>query len=173
MLPTLKFLFRIAYKHADADIQRDVALNFVKILKEEDSEVVTVYGETFWSMDQMEHLCADDIQMLKRHFFSRVSSENDNVEIIRTLQGIGKYLSSKDSLVLFNLLIRIRLFQDSNIATAASRVLQNEYRGMNEDTQSEWLKRLDQFQIRFRETERNDLVTILAKEKDLLEIPFQ
>ena len=37
VLPTLKSLFRIAYNHADKKIQQEVALNFVRIVKEEDT----------------------------------------------------------------------------------------------------------------------------------------
>ena len=172
VLPTLRSLFRIAYSHADKNTQRDVALNFVRIVKEEDSEVVTQYGDSFWWMGQMEHLCDDDIQVIKNHFLSRVESDRGNEELITILRGIGKYLSPEEAQSITNLLMSIRLLNAPRAGAAASRVLQSEYPAMDADSQSQVLIRLDQLRQRFERSGKDDYALTLAKEKDLLEIPF-
>ena len=172
VLPTLRSLFRIAYGHADENTQRDVALNFVRIVKEEDSEVVTQYGDSFWWMGQMEHLCDDDIEMIKNHFLSRVRSDRGNEELIAILRGIGKYLSPEEAQSITNLLMSIKLLNSPRAGAAASRVLQSEYPAMNADSQSQVLIRIDQLRQRFERSGKDDYALTLAKEKDLLEIPF-
>lgn len=167
VLPTLKFLFRIAYEHSDENTQREVSLNFVRILKEEDSNTVIVYSQIFWWTDQLKHLCDDHAQIIKKHFFSRIKEDDYNPDLINMLSGIGKYLSSSEVSALVDILIRI-ICRNRPARTAASRLLQDEYNEMDEDAGRQLLNRLEFWQTHFTRTGRDELADIAENERAMI-----
>ena len=173
VLPVLKSLFRVTYKQTDDNTQKEVALNFIRIVKEEeDSEVVTVYSETFWWMNQLEHLDNSDMQMIKDYFFSRVGKEDSNVELIKTLSDIGQYLTSEEVPNWIWLLIRRKLWGNREVRNAAAQILQNEHWEIDGNAMSPLLKRLDQLRDRLRESGKGKLADLVEEEKLWIEIPF-
>ena len=175
VLPTLKYLFHIAYRRSDEDIQREVSLNFVRILKEGDSDSVIFYSQAFWWAHQLKHLHSNDAQVVKKHFFSRIKDDNDNPNLIRMLSGIGTYLCPKEISELVDILVRI-LCRKKRAASAASQLLHHEHNTtMNPDGAQTIISRLEFWQTHFNETGRPEFANIIEEERTSIlldEIPF-
>jgi hypothetical protein len=74
VLPALAFLFRTAYEEAGSQLQERVAQQYVQILKEEAERLVFAYDGAFFRMSDLQHLSGADAQLVKKHFFARISS---------------------------------------------------------------------------------------------------
>ena len=164
VLPTLKSLYRLAYEHAEEDTQREVCSNFVRILKEEDSDYVILYSETFWWADQLKHLEGNDAQVVKKHFFSRLKDKDNDPDFIGNLSGIGIYLNPHEVQKLTDMLV-IVLCRQKRAKGAASRFLHDEHAIMNTKNAMTLMGRLESWQVHFNKTDRPDFASIVENER--------
>ena len=171
VLPTLKSLYHLTYQQADTDLRRDVARSFIQIVKEADSDIINIHINTFWWMGQLEYLCNEDIQTIKRYLFSRIKQELSH-ELINILTDISKHLPSKDTPEWIVLLVHVRCHGGKEAAEAAYHILLIEDWEMDEEDKSILFSRLDFMQSFYREKERNYLAEIVEATKDLVEIPY-
>ena len=175
VLPTLRSLFRIAYERSNEDIQREVALHFVRTLKEDDSDSVIYYSRAFWWADQLKHLNIHEAKTVKKHFFARIRDDDDNPNIIEMISGIGPHLSPKETSQLVDMLVKIICFR-RRAKSAASKLLHNEHNTTGNPHNSKVIiDRLKDWQFHFTKTEKPELASIIEDTTTsilLNDIPF-
>jgi hypothetical protein len=172
VLPMLAFLFRTVYEGADSQLQARVAQQFVRILKEEAEGLVFAYGGAFFRMSDLQHLSADDTQLVKEHFFARIKSDPSD-DLIRALSGIGGHLLPGEVPRFVDPLVRTICFSNSeNTKRAAHARIKDEYLQMEGEVDRQLLTRLDQWIQMYRSREDSQRADLVEKLKSYIEIPF-
>ena len=170
VLSELKSLYRFSYEQADTHLREEVAREFVKILKESDSNTIMIHINNFWRMGQLEHLCHDDRETVKNYVFERLRRESSK-ELIQNLTGISKFLG-KDTPIWRYLLVHIRCHGDKDASNAARRILREEEWEMDEEGKSLLLEYLNNLNHYYKERGSSRLVEIVEEERGFLEVPI-
>lgn len=113
--------YRIAHDLAQPEIKREVAQEFVRILKEEAGPIVFAHESAFFRARDLEHVPANEQQTVIRHLLGVLKRPSQ--ELLRTAEGIGAYLTEKQSAELVDSCIRYLLADN----TAARRAEVAEY----------------------------------------------
>lgn len=87
--------YRIILETVSPEIRKRVALEFVRVLREEDGERVLQYGKAFFSAADLEFLSPQNIAMVREHLLGNAPSVH-NIITANRLKGIAPYLEESD-----------------------------------------------------------------------------
>lgn len=94
-LSNLEACYRLAFDAVSEETKKEVAKQFVRILQEESADVVACYETAFFRGKDLAYYSAEDAQLVKHHFFSRIK-EGMTSSLLRAMEGIGKYLTPEE-----------------------------------------------------------------------------
>ena len=170
VLLALKSMYRFSYEQAHLDLRKEVAREFVRTVKEEDSHTIMVHMCNFWWIGQLEYLCHDDRNSVKDYVFERVRKE-PNEELIQNLTGISKYLADDGPEWMYQLVL-IRCLGYEDASEAARKILRDENWEMSEEGRSRLLEFLRSAYDHYKARGSNGLAEIVEEERRFLEAPF-
>lgn len=148
---SLSKFFRLAFKNASPELQKKVAERFAQIVREESGTLVTFYGEAFFRCGDLKFLAAEDIDMVKRHYLSRLKGYNPEA-ILKALSGIGSHLSKSEVAKFSDPLVKLACGSDVPVGVRkdASRALSFAISDMPTDIANAYRARIDQWISTFR-----------------------
>src|SRR5207302_10611377 len=90
-LAALSKSFYIMFNTANDQTKKDVAQNFVKIIRDKKAYQLYVYQNQFFKGHFLAYLSTEDAKIVKKCLFS-VLEEQINKPILKTLDGIGQFI---------------------------------------------------------------------------------
>ena len=161
--------FRIAFEQATDNIQKKVAQNFVRIIKEESQGFLFAYGKAFFRASDMTYLVQDDIDITKKYLLARL--ENDVDGWLATISGISPFLVEDDVNKFVDPLVKAVNSRDNQSNLNAEKLLIEEgFRAFGITT--EILKRLDSWINFYRERDQNIYAEKIEHIRADIDIPF-
>lgn len=101
---SLEKCFQVAYDQAEEAVRREVAAEYVRLLREESDTVIQNYDVGFFKLDHFKYLNRTDIQMVKHHILAALN----NASIYQTFTGFGAHIEKSE----------VQGFVDSLVRTA-------------------------------------------------------
>jgi len=95
-LRVLKECFHLVFDLASEETKRKVCKNFIKVLKEESSDVEWRYD--LFKGKYLQYFSSDDVSLVKKHFFSVFTAPITD-ELLDAVDGMGVFLNSEDVVV--------------------------------------------------------------------------
>jgi hypothetical protein len=151
-LAALEGCFRLAFELVSDEVRQEVAKAFVRILKEESAEVVATYETAFFRGKDLKYYPAEDEQMVKYHFLSRINN-NFTFSLLKAMDGIGTFLVLEDIDDLFvDPFIRTMISIDADVSNEkAKELFIAEFDSMNVEAQDKVAERLDDWIRTFKQ----------------------
>lgn len=162
--------YRIAVNALPERAQRDVAQQYVKIVREESDYVIHTYDVAFFRTGLLELLAEGEQRLVKSHLFSML--EHDTEVAAQVLEGIGSYLSIDDLQAFMTPLLRTIAICHEQQLVGWQRFIDEEYRRMSEDCQSRVMKVIDGLIRRLRLSSKEDQLHRIEQLKSYIELPF-
>jgi hypothetical protein len=133
-LATLKKCYRLALSSLSEADQIGVAVRFAQMVRQESSEKITRYADTFFSCEDLRHLPSNDRALVKNHIFARLEAlklaNEFPPEFLESLRGIGPYLEGSDVIKFANMCIRFSISGTEDSQTVTAKLLIAEYGSM-------------------------------------------
>lgn len=133
-LNTLKSCYRLALSSLPQSDQNKAAERFVQLVREESSEKITAYADTFFSCGDIQYLSANDRALVKNYIFARLDGRKIGGEFpadfLVMLVGIGPYLEDEDINKFTNICIRFVLSGVDESQKGFSALLTGEYQAL-------------------------------------------
>lgn len=176
-LTSLERLYREAFEQAPDEVKQKATKKFVSVLREEAGWKVEAYEEKFFTGTDLEHLSDSERKLVKDHLLSRLKDAEMTPDLIRCVEGLGKFLNLPELGHLVNALVRTVAYANAGslIESAAER-LDVEYRSyLSEKQQKAVLQRLDVWIDHLRTRDLSPAAARLEKLRSDLEwddIPF-
>lgn len=95
VLERLSKAYRIVFEAASEDLKRKVLQQFVRILREEDGDVVSMYSSAFFRTSDLRYVRPEHQPMVRQHILARVPAVHNAVSFL-TVHGIVPYLDIED-----------------------------------------------------------------------------
>ncbi|MDE0218038.1 MAG: hypothetical protein OXJ90_02110 [Spirochaetaceae bacterium] len=170
--PMLTALYRTSYGASSCGLQAKVVQEFVRVIKEESEETVRTYCQEFFSMEGLKHIGYDDGQLVKEHYLDQLKSRRASEAWVRSLSGIGRFLSEEELKDCIHALIRIAAEGGDRIRhDVVSTCMWDIYWDVKKDMQAIVIGLLD-FHIKWYVHDDPDKSQILQELKERVEIPF-
>ncbi len=141
-LPVLETCFRLTFESSSEKTKQAVAKEFARVLKEEDSETVSVYEVTFFRGSDLEYFSSEDREMFKEHFLS-IMKNNFNDEVMKAVDGLGVFLTVEDANTFVDAFIREQTMMSKVKNEKLKELFISEFYKMAYDVQDESNKRID------------------------------
>ena len=87
----LQKAFELIHDQASARVQQKCAMEFVRVVREEDGDYVAAYGAAFFRPKRLEHIPSPHREMIVEHLLGLVSSMHD-MDSLERLNDLAKYL---------------------------------------------------------------------------------
>lgn len=97
--------YRVIFETANLDIKRKVTQKYVRLLKEEDGDLIEKYRKAFFRAPDLEFVDPQSYALVKEHILAGTPGVH-TVESLRQLDGIGKFLADADCLKWFDPFMR-------------------------------------------------------------------
>ena len=101
---SLEKCFQVAYDQAEEPVRREVAAEYIRLLREESDTVIQNYDASFFKLEHFKFLSKTDIQMVKHHILAALN----NASIHQTFTGFGAHIEKSE----------VQEFVDSLVRTA-------------------------------------------------------
>jgi hypothetical protein len=150
--------YRLAFETASDETKRDIALEFIRVIKEESAEIVKTYKLVFFRGEDLQYFPSQEVHLVIRYLLSK-SSENRSASFIENITGIGKFLSDsevKDFIDLYVTPMIANERDNSDEIDIKKFYLDTEYWSMSSEAKKAALSRL------------NDWIVVLMKRDDSL-----
>jgi hypothetical protein len=105
----LKSCFRLAFKVANDDIKRQVAAEFVRVLKNEGEAVIRSYEGGLFIGSEFDHFDSDSLALVKAHFLARMKQDL-TIDLLRAIEGLEKHILPSEVVEFLDPLIRSSLY---------------------------------------------------------------
>ncbi len=164
-LNALETCFRLTFNSASKETKQAVMKEFVRVLKEDSSEIVSVYEVAFFRGGDLAYFLPEDRLLFKHHFLSTMNDGlNDN--LLKSLEGIGSFLVPEDITFFVDSLIKGMVYDLEIITENAKKKFLIEFDKMNEETQNRVASRIDAW---IKVLEKGDVTYGINLTKDLKE----
>jgi len=172
----LESAYRIILDTVSPETRKHVAMEFVRVLREEDGERVLDYGNAFFRPSDMEYLTTQNIAMVREHLLGNVPNSQTLISVQR-LKGIGKYLESSDVVKWIDPFVRTLVASGikESVKEKVRNLLIAEIMNTSEDVNEAISKRLNVWIDHFkREGDADDSEVINKLKKDIEDwwLPF-
>jgi hypothetical protein len=148
-LPSLEECFRSAVGVASNDSNVKMAQQYVTILREGDESRVSAYQTAFFRGQDLRFLSAEDQSLVKEHLLTQLRRTLPDERFLRTLQGIGGFLTPAEVPSFVGGILKTTLTWDTAIrdsgrlSHAGLLRLEQEYRSMTAEAKEEMLGSLN------------------------------
>ncbi len=163
-LAALSKSFYIMFNTANDQTKKDVAQNFVKIIKEKKAYQLYVYQNQFFKGHFLAYLSTEDAKIVKKCFFS-ILEEQINKPILKTLEGIGEFIQIEDVHDFISPII-LSTFKEPHRSSASlediGEFLCEEYSKMSEDVKDYIRTFLNEDRWSFRNDNDKERLTYLS-----------
>lgn len=173
----LESAYRITLETMPPESRKRIALEFVRILREEDGKSVLNYGKAFFRASDLKFLSKPNISMVCEHLIGN-SPGSHNAESIKNLGGISKYLEPSQVLKWIDPIMRTLVSSSikENIKEDVRDYLIAEATNTTASLVDKAIsKRLEEWIKHFKDNGEKDseaIVQRLKKDIDDLQIPF-
>lgn len=170
IIPTV---FRATLEEVEQGIQKKVAKQFVRILKESSGSYVSAYELAFFKVLDVKHLSKGDIQLVKDHISDQLKSGPYRGKLFGCLSGMSHPMLWKD----FRQFIRRVIWyacQSSSEAVrkAARQRIFEEYYSGNEEFQVAVMTGIDKWVQHYRKVDQVEIAEKFVSLEEEIEIPF-
>ncbi|MDO8207832.1 MAG: hypothetical protein Q7T38_08440 [Gallionella sp.] len=164
----LESAYRIILDTVSPEIRKRVAMEFVRVLREEDGERVLDYGNAFFRPTDMEYLTTQNIAMVREHLLGNVPNSQTLISVQR-LKGIGKYLESSDVVKWIDPFVRTLVASGikESVKEKVRNLLIAEITNTSEDVNEAISKRLNVLIDHFKrvgDTDESEIINKLKKD---------
>ena len=151
VLTSFEECFRSAVGVATNESKVRMTQRYVKILREGDEARVRAYQTAFFRAKDMLFLSTEDQWLVKEHLLTHLQRALPDARFLRTLEGIGAFLTSVEVSAFVSGILRTILTWDTatpeteHLRKAGLLRLEQEYRWMTPEAKGEMLKRLGEW----------------------------
>lgn len=172
----LESAYRIILETVSPETRKRVALEFVRVLREEDGKRVLEYGNAFFSPYDLEFLNAQNVAMVREHLIANAPSSHEIASAER-LRGIGTYLDTSNVMKWLDPFVRTLASSKKNedVKERVRSLLINETFRTTKGVDEAISKRLTVWINHFKQNEEKDKsekINQLKKDIEDLNIPF-
>lgn len=94
-LDRLEGAYRVVFDIAPEDIRRKALAEFVRVLREEDGNKVTVYTNSFFRPADIKYITENHVAMVRQHLLSLVPATHSAMTL-KYVDGLAEYLDTSD-----------------------------------------------------------------------------
>jgi hypothetical protein len=158
MLIPLRDCFRLVYRTSSEEVKKNVAKQFVSILKEESQQKVRAYERAFFRASDLKNYSGPDAQLVKTHILSLLEGYVD-LRVLEMMEGVGHFVTSFEIWTFISRLLQamksaIAFEQKDMIEAITLRIIRERW-NMDEQNRTKALEVL------------NNSIAIYEEEKDL------
>ena len=162
--------YRLAFEAASEETKRDIAFEFIRVIKEESAEVVNTYKLVFFRGDDLHYFPSQEIHIVISYLLSNLS-ENPSASFIEAVAGIGNFLTPSDVENFVDGIVRYFIDNNENCEEIdIKRYLDPESWSMASLAQEAAISRLDIWVDFLLEKDNNHLAKKLSEIKEFIMI---
>jgi len=165
--------YHLAFEVASDKTKRDIALEFIRVIKEESAEVVKTYKLVFFRGEDLQYFPSQEVHVVISYLLSQ-SPENRSASFIENITGIGKFLSDSEVEGFIDNIVQY-FTDNSNESDNSNEInikyyLEREYWSMSSEAKEATLSRLNNWMDFLTKRDDDSLAEKLTEIRDYIKI---